>query len=154
LKASTVGASFADDAGRKSKTFQPTAATSGYSYPKRGPDQRIASREPMPPWVIHDLRCSVATHMAELGIGAPHVIEAILNHVSGHKSGVAGIYNRASYEREMRQAFDLWAEHVMALFEDRSDLAHHLAFLGRFNVLQEIGWSASEISGLPWSPNH
>jgi hypothetical protein len=44
--------------------------------------------------------------MAELGI-APHIVEAVLNHVSGHKAGVAGIYNRATYEREKRQALDL-----------------------------------------------
>jgi integrase len=87
-------------------------------------DQRIAAArqkagaEPMPPWVIHDLRRSCATHMAELGV-QPHIIEAVLNHVSGHKAGVAGIYNRAAYEREKRQALDLWAEHVMALVERR-----------------------------------
>jgi hypothetical protein len=50
----------------------------------------------------------------------PHIIEAVLNHVSGHKVGVAGIYNRAVYEKEKRQALDLWAEHVMALLEGRS----------------------------------
>ena len=35
-------------------------------------------------WVIHDIRRSVATGMADIGI-APHIIEAVLNHVSGHK---------------------------------------------------------------------
>ena len=45
----------------------------------------------------------------------PHIIEAVLNHVSGHKAGVAGIYNRSSYEPEKRQALNLWADHVMAL---------------------------------------
>jgi integrase len=69
-------------------------------------------------FVQHDLRRSVATHMAELGI-APHVIEAVLNHQSGHKAGVAGVYNRASYEREKRQALDLWADHLMAAIENR-----------------------------------
>jgi hypothetical protein len=43
---------------------------------------------------VHDIRRSVATRMAGLGV-LPHIIEAVLNHVSGHKSGVAGIYNRA-----------------------------------------------------------
>ena len=68
---------------------------------------------------MHDLRRSAATHMAELGI-QPHIIEAILNHVSGHKAGVAGIYNRASYDREKRQAIDRWAAHLMALVEGRA----------------------------------
>jgi integrase len=72
----------------------------------------------IPPWIIHDIRRGVATGMAELGV-QPHIIEAILNHVSGHKSGVAGIYNRASYENEKRAALALWAEHVLALAEGR-----------------------------------
>jgi hypothetical protein len=33
----------------------------------------------------------------------------VLNHVSGHKAGVAGVYNRASYAAEKRAALDLWA---------------------------------------------
>ena len=41
----------------------------------------------------------------------------MLNHISGHKAGVAGVYNRASYAAEKRQALDLWAEHVLALAE-------------------------------------
>jgi integrase len=70
------------------------------------------------PWTVHDLRRSAATHMAEIGI-APHIIEAILNHVSGHKAGVAGIYNRASYDREKRVALATWADHVLATVEAR-----------------------------------
>jgi hypothetical protein len=45
------------------------------------------------------------------------VIEAALNHVSGHKAGVARIYNRALYAAEKRQALELWAEHVRTLTE-------------------------------------
>ena len=52
----------------------------------------------------------------KLGV-LPHVIEAMLNHVSGHKAGVAGIYNRASYEREVRAAITLWGEHVRTIVE-------------------------------------
>jgi integrase len=66
------------------------------------------------PWVLHDLRRSCATGMAELGV-QPHIIEAVLNHVSGHKAGVAGIYNRAKYADEMRSALQRWADHVEAL---------------------------------------
>jgi len=47
----------------------------------------------------------------------PHVIEAVLNHVSGHKTGVAGIYNRALYTAEKRQALELWSEHIRSLIE-------------------------------------
>ena len=54
--------------------------------------------------------------MAELGI-QPHVIEAVLNHVSGHKAGVAGIYNRALYAAEKRQALNRRSKHVYAFIE-------------------------------------
>jgi integrase len=63
------------------------------------------------PWRLHDLRRTAATGMAELGV-QPHIIEAVLNHVSGHKAGVAGIYNRARYEGEMRDALQRWADHI------------------------------------------
>jgi hypothetical protein len=76
----------------------------------------LDQRAGITPWVLHDLRRSTATGMAEAGI-QPHIIEAVLNHVSGHKGGVAGIYNKASYEREMRAALALWADHVRSLVE-------------------------------------
>jgi hypothetical protein len=47
----------------------------------------------------------------------PHIIEAVLNHVSGHKGGIGGVYNKARYEAEKRRALDLWAEHVRVLVE-------------------------------------
>src|SRR5262249_17753146 len=62
-------------------------------------------------WRLHDLRRTTATMMAEQGIH-PHIIEAVLNHISGHKSGVAGIYNRARYQDEMRSALQKWADYV------------------------------------------
>ena len=63
---------------------------------------------------LHDLRRTAATLMAEkLGI-LPHIIEAVLNHVSGAKSGIAGVYNRATYADEMRAALCKWADYVEA----------------------------------------
>jgi len=55
--------------------------------------------------------------MADIGV-QPHIIEAVLNHVSGHKVGVAGIYNRSSYEREVRNALALWSDHIRTIVED------------------------------------
>jgi integrase len=75
---------------------------------------RLDQRLHIAPWVIHDMRRSAATGMAELGV-QPHVIESVLNHVSGHKAGVAGIYNRAKYADEMRLALQRWADHVEAI---------------------------------------
>ena len=54
-------------------------------------------------WRLHDLRRTAATRMADLGI-QPHIIESVLNHVSGHKAGVAGVYNRSVYTREVKNA--------------------------------------------------
>jgi integrase len=65
----------------------------------------------LPHWQIHDLRRTAATGMAGLGV-QPHIIEAALNHISGHKAGVAGVYNRATYEPEKRAALELWASHL------------------------------------------
>ena len=39
--------------------------------------------------------------------------------LSGHKSGVAGIYNRAAYETEKATALMRWADHVVAIIEGR-----------------------------------
>jgi integrase len=70
-------------------------------------DQRIGIK----PWKIHDLRRTFATMAAELGV-LPHVVESVLNHVSGHKAGVAGRYNHARYADEMRSALQRWADHL------------------------------------------
>jgi integrase len=80
--------------------------------------------KPMALWTVHDIRRTTATRMAELGV-MPHVIEAVLNHVSGHRAGVAGVYNRSNYERETRAALLLWADHVRATIEqsDRKVIA-------------------------------
>ena len=69
----------------------------------------------MPGWTIHDLRRSFVTHVSEHGFAPPHVVEAIVNHISGAKAGVAGVYNRAAYLAEKRQALELWGAHCAAL---------------------------------------
>jgi integrase len=76
--------------------------------------EKIAS-----PWVVHDLRRTCATRMVEIGI-APHVVEAILNHMSGHRAGVAGVYNRANYFSEKKTALDRWAAHVLEVVNGRT----------------------------------
>ena len=95
--------------GRRGRPF------GGWSWSKLALDQRIkAMGHKLEPWVIHDLRRSVVTHMADLGV-LPHVIEAIINHVSGHKAGVAGIYNRSNYELPKKLALEKWSDHLEAL---------------------------------------
>jgi integrase len=92
--------------------FGGAAGFSGWSGAKGKLDAALAQRaKPMPDWRLHDLRRTAATGMAELGV-LPHIIEAVLNHVSGHKGGVAGIYNRSRYTEPMRDALERWGEHV------------------------------------------
>jgi integrase len=67
-------------------------------------------------WTVHDLRRSVATKLADLGV-LPHVVEEILGHVSGHKRGVAGVYNKSVYKNEVRTALALWESRVHELIE-------------------------------------
>jgi integrase len=94
---------------------------SGFSRAKSRLDKMIADEiaetgdgaEPAP-WRLHDLRRTAASGMAELRI-APHVIERVLNHVSGSRAGVAGVYNRFGYLPEKRHALKTWAEHVERL---------------------------------------
>ena len=95
---------------------------SGFGKPKVALDARMLAalqavhgpKTTLPPWRLHDLRRTAATRMADLGV-QPHVVEALLNHISGSKAGVAGIYNRATYREEKRAALLMWADHVLAL---------------------------------------
>lgn len=94
---------------------------SGFSRCKEALDKNIAElngRKALAPWVHHDLRRSAVTGMADIGI-QPHVIEAVLNHTSGHKGGVAGIYNRAQYGAEKAQALARWDEHLASVVHER-----------------------------------
>src|SRR5262249_39065749 len=79
---------------------------------------RLDADSKVAPFVIHDIRRSTATHMAKIEL-RPYIVEAVLNHVSGHKSGVAGIYNRALYESEKATALSRWAQYIADLVEGR-----------------------------------
>ncbi len=93
----------------------------GYGANKLTLDKAMAaSLKANLPWRIHDLRRTAATGMGDLGV-QPHVVEAVLNHASGSKAGVAGTYNRSLYAAEKRAALDLWAEHVMSLVSEKGD---------------------------------
>lgn len=96
---------------------------SGFSKCKSRIDTKIAEarskagvEEFMEPWTLHDIRRTVVTHMNEIGV-LPHVVEAVVNHTSGSKRGVAGTYNWASYSKEKRAALQAWADYVYGLIE-------------------------------------
>ncbi len=89
---------------------------SGWSKAKAELDAKLKG---VKPWQLRDIRRTVATGMAEIGV-QPHIVEACLNHVSGHKAGVAGIYNKAVYADEKRKAFETWANHLAVLLAQAS----------------------------------
>jgi hypothetical protein len=64
------------------------------------------------------LRRTVATGLQRLGIRL-EVTEAVLNHVSGTRAGIAGVYQRHDWAGEKRAALDAWAAHVLNVVEAR-----------------------------------
>jgi integrase len=65
----------------------------------------------IPDWRLHDLRRTATTGMARLSI-PPHVVDKVLNHVSGTIRGVAAVYNRFAYLDERREALEAWGRYV------------------------------------------
>jgi integrase len=74
---------------------------------------------PLVPWSVHDLRRTVATGLQRLGIRL-EVTEAVLNHISGSRGGIAGVYQRHDWAAEKRAALDAWAGHVLSAVEGRA----------------------------------
>ena len=66
------------------------------------------------PWTLHDLRRTFVTGMVELHV-PPHVVELVVNHISGTRAGVAGTYNRSELLPERKAALERWATHVQGL---------------------------------------
>lgn len=72
-------------------------------------------------WRLHDLRRTCASGMARLRV-SPHVIEKVLNHLTGQISGLAAVYNRHGYAQEKREALTIWGSHVASLCSGISDV--------------------------------
>jgi integrase len=92
--------------------FGEHAATgfNGWDGGKRALDRRAG----VAGWTLHDLRRTAATRMGDIGI-APHIVEEILNHQSGHRRGPAGAYLRSRYEREVRVALATWHDKLRTI---------------------------------------
>jgi integrase len=90
----------------------------GWSKSKAELDARIteARHGRVLDWRPHDFRRSLSTalHGKRFQV-PPHVVEVILGHISGHKAGVAGTYNKAIYLDERRDALERWGAHVTSI---------------------------------------
>jgi len=89
-----------------------TTPFNGWSKSKEILDK--ASR--VPNWTLHDLRRTYATTLAKLGTPI-HVVEKLLNHISGTTGGLVGIYQRHAY----------WDEQVLAVHKFDAHLANLLS---------------------------
>lgn len=115
---------------KRGLVFTTTGKTpvSGFSKAKTTIDEKMAEillaqhvergedtiPQPIPAWRFHDIRRSGATNLQALGIPI-EVTEAVLNHISGTRAGVAGIYNRYRYDREKRDALCRWDARLQEL---------------------------------------
>ena len=72
---------------------------------------KLQDGKPVEHFTLHDLRRTVATNMQRLQVPMP-VTEAVLNHVSGSRAGIAGVYQRHDYLSEKREALNLWADEL------------------------------------------
>lgn len=107
---------------RKGRVFATASGASftGYHKGKVKLDSVIEERdgEPLPPWRLHDLRRTLATNFQRLGVRF-EVTEAVLNHVSGSRAGVAGVYQRHDWREEKVKALDDWNEYLIRILRSQ-----------------------------------
>lgn len=104
---------------REGLVFSTTGETpvSGFSRAKNRLDRAVGALAkqdglPVPPsWCLHDLRRTLATGLQRLGVRL-EVTESVLNHVSGSRSGIVGVYQRHEWKEEKRLALGAWAGHI------------------------------------------
>lgn len=75
---------------------------------------------PLASWVVHDIRRSLISGMARLGVEL-HVIERVVNHVSGSFGGIVSVYQKHKYEDQMRVALERWAAHIERIVAGEAD---------------------------------
>ena len=117
-----INIQLSDDA----RAFLATLARTGSLFPggEARPFSRVARRireavdkklgESADPWSWHDIRRTVATGLQRLGVRL-EVTEAILNHVSGSRAGIVGVYQRYDWLAEKKAALAAWAIEVLPL---------------------------------------
>ena len=82
----------------------------------------------MVPWRLHDLRRTGATNLQALGVPV-EVTEALLNHISGTTSGIAGVYNLYKYEDEKRRALAAWSDQLSRLVRKKDGARNVVPFV-------------------------
>lgn len=94
----------------------PKSGPSGFSKAMRRIRDKLEEKigEPVPHWVLHDLRRTMATGLQRLGVRL-EVTEAVLNHISGSRAGIVGIYQRHDYFEEKKAALRAWEQEVLRL---------------------------------------
>lgn len=135
-RAAGKGADAATEWPRKGLVFTTTGKTSvsGYSKAKAKLDGNmlevarqdaldVAEEQPeaIAQWRVHDARRTLATGLQRLGVRF-EVTEAVLNHVSGSRSGIAGVYQRHGWGLEKRAALDAWGAHIEGLLNPADNL--------------------------------
>jgi hypothetical protein len=110
---------------------------SGWSKTKSGLDAASS----VSGWWLHDLRRTLATGLQRLGVRL-EVTEAVLNHLSGSRAGVVGIYQRHDWAKEKRSALDAWSAHLLAVAE------------GRLTTGERSAWQCDELPRSPRSSPH
>lgn len=97
------------------------AALGHWARLKEQLDAKVAelNNGPLPHWNLHDLRRTLAVGLQKLGIGL-QVVERVLGHGrrAGSRSGVVGIYQAYSYDKEAGDALAVWGQHVMRLLDE------------------------------------
>ncbi len=103
--------------------------TSAYLFPARGvpgpfngwskSKARLDKLCQIAPWTLHDLRRTVATNLAALGVRL-EVTEKLLNHISGSFGGIVGVYQKHGFQQEMRAAVEAWEASLSRLIETAS----------------------------------
>lgn len=109
-KIPVLSATYLFPAAREQIKGKPVTVMTGFSKPKHAFDNEAGVYN----WVLHDCRRVFATGLQKLGVRL-EVIESLLNHMSGSRAGIVGIYQRYDYFPEMQDAIHRWEQHLQKL---------------------------------------
>jgi integrase len=125
----------------------------GHSKGKQKIDSVLASDggPTIAPWRLHDLRRTAATNLQRLGVRF-EVTEAVLNHLSGSKAGVAATYQKHTWASEKREALELWSRKIEAITDRQqgaTDAAQASPSQIAFHVGFELGVAIGRLAPSP-----